>query len=192
MQRSTVLLFVLSVAFFLASCSKQTEVTKSVLSDPDKSGSQVSKKDNDYKHAVLDQILAFVTKSPELESTREFYGDRLGNRIALVNSQHHGVVWPSDYSPKLPGIEVVFANEGIPVPPLDRQLLGVRIDKLNLKQSDRVEDQIGLNLSPIEITLVNAGGSYDKDVAIIGGAHVCFVLDWKRLPPTIVLSGVID
>lgn len=192
MQRWSVHLFVLSVTVLLVSCSTESVVTQSVPSEPDQRGSQVSEKDSDYKHAVLDQILDFVTKSPELESTRESYGDRLEKRIALVNSRDYGVAWPSDYRPKLPGIEVVFANEGIPVLPLDRQLLGVRIDKLYLKQSDRLEDQIGLHLSPIDITLMNAGGSYDDEVTVIGGAHVYFVLNWKSLPPTIVFSGVID
>ncbi len=192
MQRWSVRLLVLTITVSLVSCSTKTLVTQSVPDDPDQSGSQVSEKDSDYKHAVLDQILEFVTTSPELESTREFYGDRLEKRIALVNSQDYGVAWPSDYRPKLPGFEVVFANENIPVPPLDRHLLGVRIDKLNLKQSNRIEDQIGLHLSPIDITLMNVGGSYDDEGTVIGGAHVYFVLNWKSLPPTIVFSGAMD
>lgn len=120
------------------------------------------------KELILDSVLLDILNNPELNDTREFYGTAEDRRIALVTNRDSGFPWPAEYQPILPGWTVSRVEEGAKRNPDQQRLLGVRLDKF--AEQEEKKDQ--LFEAPIEVTILNAGGS--KNGAVIGGCSVYF------------------
>ncbi len=120
------------------------------------------------KELILDAVLNDILNNPDLKSTREFYGAAEDRRLALVTNRDHGIPWPEGYQPILPGWTVIRLEEGTERDPNEPHLLGVRIDKF----SEKNKEQDKLLDSPIEVTILNAGGN--KNGAVIGGCSVYY------------------
>ena len=140
--------------------------------------------------SILDQIVSIVLTSPDLKDSREFYGTTDDTRCALISNESYGIPWPEWYTPKLNGITFVRANEATDVEPVDRRLLGIRIDKLDLDDKTD-ENDFAIFGGPIQITLLNAGGDPDG-VIVTGGASVYFRIEWEDRKPKLVYTGLLD
>jgi hypothetical protein len=89
--------------------------------------------------------------------------------VALVSNAKFGVPWPENYRPVVPeGYRVSRAAEGADAGQDQPRMLGIRIDKLDLGQKEA-----GLFREPIEVTVMNAGGTQNGD--IIGGCSVYYI-----------------
>jgi hypothetical protein len=126
-----------------------------------KASENVVRPDNEL---VLDAILALVLHDEAFKGEREFYGTLGDKQLALVTYSNYGVPWPANYQPAIEGYSVQRVTD--PKGGADKtRLLGVRIDKFDLDQKES-----GFRNSPIEICILNAGGS--KNGAVIGGCSV--------------------
>ena len=110
---------------------------------------------------ILDAILRDVVTNPDLQDERNFYGMPYEKHIALVSNPGYGVPWPESYRPQMDGFTVHRVREDAEGREDQPRMLGVRIDKMNLEQRD-----CGLYNSPIEVTILNGGGTRD---GIVGG-----------------------
>jgi hypothetical protein len=119
---------------------------------------------------ILDAVLNDLVSNPDLKDDREFYGVPGDKRIALVTNPQYGIPWPETYKPCLDGFTVLHIrrdakdNDRAKKP----RMLGVRINKMDLQQR-----QGGIWDAPVEITILNAGGT--KDGIIMGGCSVYYV-----------------
>lgn len=118
---------------------------------------------------ILDALVQDVLVSHFLNDIRAGYGTPGDKQIALVSNSHSGVPWPEDYQPLVPaGYEVRRVTEGTGIREDQPHMLGIRIDKLDLDQK-----ATELYREPIQITLLNAGGTKNGNVA--GGCSVYYV-----------------
>lgn len=115
---------------------------------------------------ILDAIVHDVLTNPLFEGERSFYGTPGDMRFALVSSRGYGIAWPLDYHPSASGYSVCRVLEGENIDPDTMRLFGLRIDKFHLGQ-----EAMPFN-SPIEVTILNAGGS--KNGGVLGGCSVYY------------------
>lgn len=108
-----------------------------------------------------------------MKESREFYGTAKDKTLALVDG--HTVGWPKDFQPATHGYRIVQPDSFTP-----RRVLGMRLDKFDLKQQK----------PPIEVSIVNAGGSANGGV--IGGCSVYFVPKRVGNRWTVEFNGLID
>jgi hypothetical protein len=136
---------------------------------------------------ILDAILKDVVSNPTLKHEREFYGIRGDKQIALVTNSHYGIPWPKTYQPRLDGFTVRRVRGDAEDEKSDEKprMLGVRIDKMNLKQKDA-----GLFNAPIEITILNGGGT--KDGIIMGGCSLYYIPKGEGDHWTVEYSGSLE
>ena len=126
MQRKLSLVLVL---VFLVGCGRED---KSVVSEAVVARPQQLEADSALIEDALNQILEAVVSSEDFQEQREFYGNADDKRFALVEMEGYSVPWPEWYKPVMPGIEFLRASADERVPPKNRKLLGIRIDRLGV------------------------------------------------------------
>jgi hypothetical protein len=119
---------------------------------------------NDKVKEVLQAIVTDVLTNPELKDERAYYGTAKDQTLILVD--HGKLGWPKQFKPETHGFKLVEMNRDPFVE--QRRVLGIRIDKFDLKQKKVSEFD-----TPIEICIVNAGGGANGDV--IGGCRIYYV-----------------
>jgi hypothetical protein len=136
---------------------------------------------NDDVKEVLQGIITDVLTNPRLKSTREFYGTAKDKTVTLVDNEKLG--WPKEFKPATHGHKLVevqedpFAN--------GRRILGIRLDKFELKHG-----KSGLFDEPVQVCLVNAGGSANG--AVIGGCTVYYGLKRVGKHWVVEFAGLLD
>jgi hypothetical protein len=159
------LLVPLLVSALLGGCGG-AERTPKAAPEPASAPAQVVRSD---KEQILDAIIRDVLESDFLKDVRVDYGTPRDKQVALVSNAKYGVPWPEDYRPVLPeGYRVCRAAEGANGGQAEPRRLGVRIDRFDLGQKEA-----GLFREPIEITVMNAGGT--ENGARIGGCSVYYI-----------------
>jgi hypothetical protein len=136
------------------------------------------------QYQILDAILLDVLTNPSIADTRKFYGTPGSKQVALVSDTAYGVPWPENYHPSVDQftfcrvserecskLELLLKTFDAPDIMWDLvntpRLLGVRIDKYDLAHK-----QVGLFEMPVQVTIMNAGGS--KNGAVAGGCTLYY------------------
>jgi len=120
------------------------------------------------KELILDAVLDDLANNPDLKSTREFYGTDGEKHLVLIDGPESVNSWPADYQPVLPGWTVTRSPEGREKDLHSTRRLGVRIDQYSVESPAPVK----IFNSPIEVTVLNAGGS--ENGFVIGGCTVFY------------------
>jgi hypothetical protein len=123
---------------------------------------------NNEKTLALSSIVQNILTNDKFAEMREFYGSRDDKKVALVSNPQYGILWPTNFPPRIGVFEVVFVNEWANKDLEKPHLLGIRID--GLKQQEKSDETIAVTAN---LTIMNAGGRGEK--AIIGGADVIYV-----------------
>ncbi len=159
------LLVLALIATSVVGCAR-SERTPAAVPRPTVATFQSARSDRDQ---ILDALVRDVLVSDFLNDIRADYGTPGNKQVALVLNGDYGVPWPDDYQPLLPaGYEVRRVVEGTGVREDQPRLLGIRIDKLDLDQK-----ATELYREPIRITLLNAGGTKNGNIA--GGCSVYYI-----------------
>ncbi len=146
-------------------CAK-SERTPTAAPRPTVATSQSARSDRDQ---ILDALVRDVLVNDFLNDIRADYGTPGNKQVALVSNGDYGVPWPEDYQPLVPaGYEVRRVAEGTGVREDQPRMLGIRIDRLDLDQKETE-----LYREPIQITILNAGGTKNGDVA--GGCSIYYL-----------------
>jgi hypothetical protein len=95
--------------------------------------------------------------------------------------------WPAKYKPVLPGFAVLRVDEGAKQDWSQPPLLGVRLDKY----AKTAKKQSVLFDGPIQVTMVNAGGSSDGAMTI-GGCLVYYEPIKVDGQWTVKCKGILD
>jgi hypothetical protein len=136
---------------------------------------------SDEVKEILQAVIADVLTNPDLKKTREFYGTEKDRTLTLVDTAELG--WPKAFCPETHGYKLVqpqrdpFVN--------GRRVLGIRLDKFDLKQK-----KADLSNAPLEICIINAGGSANG--AVIGGCLVYYAPKREGDRWTVECVGAID
>jgi hypothetical protein len=157
------IVLVVLIATVLNGCGGGSEASPDDALDSD--ASQVERSDQEL---ILDAVLQDLLTNPRLDHTRAFYGTPGDTKIALVTNASYGVPWPLTYWPILPGWTISRVMEGSPRKHEEPRLLGIRIDRFSI-DDDKPPD----SRSPVEVTVLNAGGN-NNGAIVIGGCHVYY------------------
>lgn len=159
------LLVLMLVASLAVGCARSAR-TPAAAPGPSVATSQSSRSDRDQ---ILDALVRDVLVNDFLNDIRADYGTSGNKQVALVSSGRYGIPWPEDYRPRAPaGYEVRRVVEGTGGREDQPRMLGVRIDRFDLNQKGTE-----LYREPIQVTLLNAGGT--KNGAVAGGCSVYYV-----------------
>jgi hypothetical protein len=133
---------------------------------------------NDQVKELLQAIITDVLTNPDFKHMREFYGTAKDKTFTLVDTE---VGWPKKLCPETHGYKLVEVPQDPFVNP--RRILGIRLNKFDLKQK-----KADLGDAPIEISLINAGGSANG--AVIGGCQVYYEPKRVNIRWTVECVGV--
>lgn len=151
------------------------------VADPPKPAAIKRVPDRDDVKAILQAVLKDVLTNPDLKGTHEFYGTAADGTVVLSDGGEVG--WPAGFRPETPGYRLVPAARDPFV--RQRRVLGVRLDRFDLAKKPG-----GLFDTPIEVCVLNVGGSADGGV--IGGCSVYYVPKRVGKGWTVELQGIHD